>query len=164
MRRHPCRRSPPGPLADAGFRLLERPLRIRSATVSLGVDSSTRKLGGRDGVLVGPPAFLTLSAPSLLSGTPGVWAGLAVIIIFGEIRTHFRRQIQIAMWPEIGRTKIEFRRWSADRLARPVWWLAHALCAAAAPLSRTIDWAGIRYQVNGPQSVTVERRSNGRLV
>jgi len=106
-----------------------------------------------------PPTFLAFSAPSLLAGSPGAWAGLAAIIIFGEIRTQFRRRIQIALWPEIRRTEIEFRRWRADRLARPVWWLAHAICAAAAPVSRTVDWAGIRYQVDGPQSVTVERRA-----
>ena len=46
----------------------------------------------------------------------------------------------------------------AERWRRPVWWLIHALSAVAAPLSRTIEWAGIRYRVNGPQSVIVERR------
>jgi hypothetical protein len=48
-------------------------------------------------------------------------------------------------------------RWRVDRFARPIWWLAHALCAAAAPMSRTVDWAGIRYHVKGPRNVVVER-------
>jgi hypothetical protein len=33
-------------------------------------------------------------------------------------------------------------------------------CAAGAPLSRTIDSAGVRYRVAGPQNVIVERRSD----
>ena len=105
-----------------------------------------------------PPTFLILSTPGLLSGRPGLWAGLAIVIILGDVRARLRRQIQAALWPEIGRTVDERRRWRADRLARPIWWLAHALCAAAAPMSRTVDWAGVRYHVAGPQNVVVERR------
>jgi hypothetical protein len=36
----------------------------------------------------------------------------------------------------------------------------HALCAAGAPLSRTIDSAGVRYRVAGPQNVIVELRGD----
>jgi hypothetical protein len=103
-----------------------------------------------------PPAFLSLSAPGLLSGSPGLWAALAIVIILGDIRARLRRRIQSALWPQIGGAMDE-RHWRVDRFARPIWWLAHALCAAAAPMSRTIDWAGIRYHVKGPQNVAVER-------
>jgi hypothetical protein len=40
--------------------------------------------------------------------------------------------------------------------------LPRYLCSAGAPLSRTIDWAGVRYRVNGPQIVTLERRDTLR--
>jgi Glycosyl transferase family 21 len=103
-----------------------------------------------------PPAFLSLSAPGLLSGSPGLWAALAIVIILGDIRARLRRRIQSALWPQIGGAMDE-RRWRVDRFARPIWWLAHALCAAAAPMSRTVDWAGVRYHVKGPQNVAVER-------
>jgi hypothetical protein len=42
---------------------------------------------------------------------------------------------------------------------RPVWHGFHALAAAGAPFSRRIDWAGVRYRLNGPQDVIIERRS-----
>jgi hypothetical protein len=104
-----------------------------------------------------PPAFLILSAPGLLTMSPVPWAALAIIIILGGARARVRRQIQTALWPEIGGTGTERRRWRADCFARPIWWLAHALCAAAAPMSRTVNWAGVRYHVEGPQNVVVER-------
>jgi cellulose synthase/poly-beta-1,6-N-acetylglucosamine synthase-like glycosyltransferase len=105
-----------------------------------------------------PPTCFMLSAPSLLSGSPSIWATLIVILILGDVRTRLRQQIQAALWPGSGPTKFEKQRWRAERLARPLWWLAHALCAAAAPMSRTVNWAGIRYQVKAPQKVLVERR------
>ncbi|HKN27651.1 MAG TPA: glycosyltransferase [Roseiarcus sp.] len=104
-----------------------------------------------------PPLCLALAAPSLREGSAGAWLALALIVALGEVRGRLRRSIQRALWPDLDGARDE-RRWLAERWLRPVWWLVHALSAAAAPLSRTIEWAGIRYRVNGPQSVIVERR------
>jgi Glycosyltransferase like family 2 len=108
-----------------------------------------------------PPLCLALAAPSLIEGSAGAWAALALILALGEVRGRVRRGIQRALWPDLDGARDE-RRWRAERWLRPAWWLIHALSAAAAPLSRTIDWAGIRYRVNGPQSVIVERREEVR--
>jgi hypothetical protein len=108
-----------------------------------------------------PPLCLALLAPSLFGGAAGAWAVLALILALGEVRTRLRRSLQRALWPNLGGPR-DARRWQAERWLRPVWWLVHALAAAAAPLSRTIDWAGIRYRVNGRQSVIVERREEAR--
>jgi hypothetical protein len=104
-----------------------------------------------------PPIAIACALPSLTSGSPRVWAVAGLIAILGEVRTRARLRIQRALWPDIGLTQAEKVRWRVDRLLRPAWWLLHALCAAAAPLSRTIDWAGVRYRVKGPQSVTADR-------
>ncbi len=108
-----------------------------------------------------PPVCLALMAPSLVQGAAWAWLGLAFILALGEVRGRVRRSIQRALWPDLEGGRDE-RRWFAERWLRPVWWLIHSLAAAAAPLSRTIDWAGIRYRVNGPQSVIVERREGVR--
>jgi Glycosyl transferase family 21 len=104
-----------------------------------------------------PPVCLALSAPGLMKGAAAAWLAVVFIVALGELRGRIRRDIQRSLWPELDRAH-DGRRWLAERWLRPVWWLAHALSAAAAPLTRTIDWAGIRYRVNGPQSVIVEGR------
>jgi Glycosyltransferase like family 2 len=106
-----------------------------------------------------PPIYLALAAPSLAAGSPAAWLAIALILALAEVRTRLRRGIQRALWPDIGGPRDD-RRWRAERWLRPVWLFAHALCAAGAPLSRTIDWAGVRYRVVGPQNVTVEHRSD----
>jgi len=107
--------------------------------------------------LWGPPVFLALAAPGLVNGAVGAWLGFALIVALGEVRGRIRRDIQRSLWPELHGAR-DARRWRAERWLRPVWQLVHALSVAAAPLSRTIDWAGVRYRVNGPQSVIVEGR------
>jgi hypothetical protein len=111
-------------------------------------------------VLWAPPVCLALAAPSVLSGSLSAWMTLVFIVALGEIRTRLRRSVQRALWPDLSGPRDD-RRWRAERLLRPVWWMMHALSAAGAPLARTIDWAGIRYRVDGPQSVIVERRDDG---
>ena len=106
-----------------------------------------------------PPICLALAAPSLAAGSFVAWLALALILALAEVRTRVRRGIQRALWPDVGGPRDE-RRWRAERWLRPVWLFAHALCAAGAPLSRTIDWAGVRYRVAGPQNVVVERRGD----
>lgn len=106
-----------------------------------------------------PPLCLALALPRFLAGSASAWAMLAVVLALGEIRGRIRRSIQNRLWPHVGDRK-DRRRWRAERWLRPLWWLAHALCAAGAPLSRTIDWAGIRYRVNARQSVVIERRES----
>lgn len=104
-----------------------------------------------------PPVCLALAAPRLFAGSAGAWAILTAIVALGEIRGRLRRGIQKALWPGLHGPRDD-RRWRAERWLRPIWWLAHALSAAGAPLSRTIEWAGIRYRVDAPQMVTIERR------
>ena len=106
-----------------------------------------------------PPVYLALAAPSFAAASPAAWLALALVLALAEVRTRLRRGIQRALWPELGGPRDE-RRWRAERWLRPVWLFMHALCAAGAPLSRTIDWAGVRYHVVGPQNVIVERRSD----
>lgn len=103
-----------------------------------------------------PPVCFLLAAPALVMGSAGAWAPLAAIVACGEIRTRLRRSLQLALWPEIDGPQ-ENRRWIVERLLRPAWWMLHAASAAAAARSRTIDWAGVRYRVDAPQSVTIER-------
>jgi hypothetical protein len=110
-------------------------------------------------VLWGPPVAIAAALPSLASGSLPAWTVVGVVAALGEARSRLRLRIQRALWPEVGATREESVRWRVDRLLRPGWWLLHALCAAGAPLSRTIDWAGVRYWVRGPQDVTLERRS-----
>ena len=105
-----------------------------------------------------PVVAFVLIAPSLAAGAGWAWASLAALVALAEIRTAIRRSIQKALWKGLESPR-DNRRWTAERLLRPVWHLAHALSAAGAPLSRTIDWAGIRYRVNAPQDIVVTRRS-----
>ncbi len=109
-----------------------------------------------------PPVCLALAAPSLMQGAASAWLALALILALGEVRGRLRRGIERALWPDLAGGPRDRRRWLAERWLRPVWWLVHSLSAAAAPLSRTIDWAGIRYRVNGPQDVVIERRRDAR--
>jgi hypothetical protein len=109
-------------------------------------------------VLWVPIVALALLAPSLAAGVGCAWAALAALVALAEIRTVLRRSLQKALWNGLEGPR-EDRRWRAERLLRPVWRRAHALSAAGAPLSRTIDWAGIRYRVNAPQDIVVTRRS-----
>ena len=109
-----------------------------------------------------PPICFALAAPNLLQGAAWTWLALVFIVALGEVRGRLRRGIERALWPDLDKGARDRRRWLAERWLRPVWWLVHAVSAAAAPLSRTIDWAGIRYRVNGPQDVVVERRDGFR--
>jgi hypothetical protein len=104
-----------------------------------------------------PPVCLAVAAPGLADGSPLAWAALALILLFAEVRMRLRRGLQRALWPDAGGAR-DNRRWRVERLLRPVWHLVHAVCAAGAPLSRTIDWAGIRYRVDRPQKVIIEGR------
>ena len=106
-----------------------------------------------------PPVCLLVVATRLAAGSAPAWAAIALIVALGEVRIRLRRSLQKALWPEVGGSRDD-RRWRIERLMRPVWHMAHALAAAGAPLSRTIDWAGVRYRVNGPQNVIVERRTS----
>jgi hypothetical protein len=105
-----------------------------------------------------PVVAFIMVAPSLAVGVGWVWGALAVLLALAEIRTALRRSLQKALWQGLEGPRDD-RRWRAERLLRPVWQLLHALSTAGAPLSRTIDWAGIRYRVNGPQDIVVTRRS-----
>ena len=109
-------------------------------------------------VLWVPIVACALLAPFLAAGAIWAWASLAALVALAEIRTALRRSLQRALWTGLEGRRDD-RRWRAERLLRPVWHLAHALSAAGAPLSRTIDWAGIRYRVNAPQDIVVTRRS-----
>ena len=106
-----------------------------------------------------PPIYLALVLPAFVAGSPAAWLALAFVLALAEVRTRMRRGIQRALWPELG-GPCDDRRWRAERWLRPVWLLIHALCAAGAPLSRTIEWAGVRYRVAGPQKVVVEGRND----
>ena len=105
-----------------------------------------------------PPVCIALAAPAFLHGSAIAWGALIFVLALGDLRSRLRRSLQRALWPEIVGPRDD-RRWRVDRFLRPIWSLAHALCAAGAPLSRRVDWAGIRYRVDGPQAVTVERRA-----
>ena len=74
-----------------------------------------------------------------------------------HLRVLLRRGLQRALWPDLEGLG-DAQRWLAERWLRPVWWMSLAPSAAAAPLSQTINSAGIRYRVKGPQEVVVERR------
>jgi len=110
---------------------------------------------------VGAAALPRTRRPEPHERPPGAWLALVFIVALGEVRGRLRRSIQRALWPDLEGAR-DARRWRAERWLRPVWWLIHALSAAGAPLSRTIEWAGIRYRVNGPQDVIVERRAEVR--
>ena len=100
---------------------------------------------------------LLCAAPALAAGAPVAWAAVAVLIALGEARARLRRDIEAALWPEARGPQ---RRW-VERLTRPVRHVLNAVSAAGAPLSREIRWAGVRYRVRGPQSVTIARRGDG---
>jgi hypothetical protein len=106
-----------------------------------------------------PPICLALAAPSFAVGSPAAFATLALVVALGELRTRLRRGVQRALWPDVG-GPMDARRWRVERLLRPIWHIMHATCAAIAPLSRKIDWAGVRYLVEGPQAVVVESRQS----
>jgi hypothetical protein len=108
-----------------------------------------------------PPVCLALAIPGFLVGTPGPWVILAIGLALGEARLRIRRSIEQTLWPAEAATR-DPGRWRKERLLRPVWWMAHALSAACAPLSRRIVWAGIRYRVDGPQRVVIEAREAPR--
>jgi cellulose synthase/poly-beta-1,6-N-acetylglucosamine synthase-like glycosyltransferase len=108
-----------------------------------------------------PPICFALAAPGLAAGSAAAWLTLGFIVALGDVRIRLRRSVQRALWPDLSGPRDD-RRWRIERLMRPVWHLMHALSAAGAPLSRTIDWAGIRYRVEGPQAVIVERRDKPR--
>ena len=112
-------------------------------------------------VLWAPPLFLTLAVPAFLSDSPAPWIVLAIGLGLAEARTRIRRSIERTLWPALPETR-SARRWRIESLLRPVWWMAHAISAAGAPLSRRIDWAGIRYRVDGPQNVVIEARKPAR--
>ena len=84
-------------------------------------------------------------------------AALAFVVALGEVRGRLRRSIQrgAVAGPRWGPDE---RRWPAEGRLRPFWLFIHALSSSAAPLSRRIEWAGIRYRVKWTQDVIVERR------
>lgn len=104
-----------------------------------------------------PLVCLALAAPALVAGSPSAWSALAILTALGEIRARIKRALERALWPEAAGPKSE-RRWRIERLSRPVWYFFHALSVAGAPLSREIRWAGVRYQIQGPQGVTIKSR------
>jgi len=104
-----------------------------------------------------PPVALVLTAPSLAAGSAWTWGALAALLALGDVRIRLRRSLQRALWRDLDGPRDD-RRWRVERLMRPVWHLVHALAALSAPLSRTIDWAGVRYRVNAPQDVVVMGR------
>jgi hypothetical protein len=86
---------------------------------------------------------------------------LAVVLIgvslaLGEIRCRCRRRIVVALWGEATAAGLPIY-WLVERWLRPIWWSFHALCVFSALGSRHIRWAGIDYQVRGPQDVEVSR-------
>ncbi len=104
-----------------------------------------------------PIVCFAVAAPSLAKGSTLAWAAVALIVVLGEARIRMRRSLQKALWPDLGDPRDD-RRWRVERLMRPVSHFIHAAAAVAAPFGRTIDWAGVRYQVDAPQSVIIERR------
>ena len=84
-----------------------------------------------------PPVCLALAAPAFLRGSALAWGALLLVIVLGDLRSRLRRSLERALWPEIAGSR-DGRRWRVDRFLRPVWSLAHALCAAGAPLSRRV--------------------------
>ncbi len=106
-----------------------------------------------------PPICALVAAPAFLAGSPLAYGALALVLALAELRARLRRGVQLALWPELG-GPLDQNLWRVERLLRPVWHGAHAMCAAIAPLSRRIDWAGVRYRVEGRQSVVVESRRN----
>ncbi len=104
-----------------------------------------------------PLLCLALAAPALLAGSIVAWAAIAVLVALGEIRARLRHGIERALWPELDGPR-ERRRWRVERVMRPVWRVLHALAAAGAPLSREIDWAGVRYRVLAPQRIEIASR------
>ncbi len=109
-----------------------------------------------------PLIFFALAASTLAGVSPSAWAALAALIVLGEIRAGLRRSVERALWPELN-GPLAARRRRIERLTRPVSHVLHALSAAAAPLSREIRWAGVRYRIDGPQAVTIEsREAQGR--
>jgi hypothetical protein len=107
-------------------------------------------------VLLLPPVALLANVPALAAGSVATWLGLAVILGLGETRTRLRQRIQAAIWGKAvaGDSR---RRWAIDRWLRPIWWLLHAGCAAAAALSRTIRWAGVTYRIAAGRAVLAKR-------
>jgi Glycosyl transferase family 21 len=81
---------------------------------------------------------------------------IGVSLVLGEIRYHCRRRIVIALWGEATAAGLPMY-WRVERWLRPIWWSFHALCVFSAAGSRHIRWAGIDYQVRGPQDVEVSR-------
>jgi hypothetical protein len=112
-------------------------------------------------VLWVPPIGIAAAAPALLAGHGTTWTVLALVVALGEIRTRLRRSLQRVLWPEVEGPR-ENIRWSIERVLRPVWWLLHATAATGALASRRIDWAGVRYRVEAPQRVVIERRDTRR--
>jgi hypothetical protein len=104
-----------------------------------------------------PLVFLALAAPTLVGVAPVAWTAIAALVVLGEIRAGLRRSVERVLWAELDGSRTARRR-AIERLTRPLSHVLHALSAAAAPLSREIRWAGVRYRIDGPQAVTVERR------
>jgi hypothetical protein len=105
-----------------------------------------------------PPICLMLAAPAFGSGSVAPWVALVIGLSLAEIRLRIRGSIERTLWPSLAAANTRKRKWR-QRLLGPVCWMAHAVSAAGAPLSRRITWAGIRYHVDGPQSVVIESRT-----
>jgi hypothetical protein len=103
------------------------------------------------------PVAAAIAALSMaLQGSAPAIALIGVSLVLGEVRYHCRRRIVSALWGEAtaaGRANY----WRVERWLRPIWWSFHALCVFSAPGSRHIRWAGIDYQIRGPQDVEVSR-------
>ena len=105
-----------------------------------------------------PVVAFFLIAPSLAAGAGWAWASLAALVALAEIRTAVRRSIQKALWTGLEGPRDD-RRWTGGAPSPPSLAPGARPRRRGAPLSRTIDWAGIRYRVNAPQDIVVTRRS-----
>lgn len=78
---------------------------------------------------------------------------LAVVFAMNQLRAGFRRRVvRYAFGDEtLARLKTTLQ---LDRWATPVWMTLHFAVLASALFTRTIDWRGRRYRINGPQRVT----------
>ncbi|WP_245276371.1 glycosyltransferase [Methylocapsa aurea] len=101
-----------------------------------------------------PVAAALLSLILAFQGQIPAIAALAVSTALGELRFRYRRRIFRSLWRETDAASLA-GYWRAERLLRPVWWCFHLACVFAALGSRHIHWAGIDYQVRGPQDVEV---------
>jgi Glycosyl transferase family 21 len=103
------------------------------------------------------PVAAAIAAMSMaLQGSVLAVVVIGVSLALGELRCRCRRRIVVALWGEATAAGLPIY-WLVERWLRPIWWSFHALCVFSALGSRHIRWAGIDYQVRGPQDVEVSR-------